>query len=281
MIHLILAVFWAGMASAQTLPAPSSGPVADLAGILEPRTEADIENAVRDLGAATGVELVVLTIRRLSDYDAGPGIEGFATSLFNKWGIGDKDRNDGVLLLVAVDDHKMRIELGKGFPDSADPVAADIISDTLRPAFRASNLSGGIEKGVSAIAERIAPLAGQTDPTPAKPKSTGGSAGFGVVGLGIVAIFGVILWKFAGKFGLVGRKCPECQQRTITRHSEVVKKPTKTSEGKKQVTSTCRNCGFSAVDLVILNAIASSGNAESSSGFGGGSSDGGGASGDW
>jgi uncharacterized protein len=75
--------------------------------------------------------------------------------LFNQWGIGSPQRNDGILVLVAVKDRDMRIELGKGFPRAADGTAKSIIDNTMLPQFRNNNYNNGIELGVNRVIDRL------------------------------------------------------------------------------------------------------------------------------
>jgi len=75
---------------------------------------------LQEAGAVHGVQITLLTIASLSKYDAAPfpRIEGFATALFNHWGVGDSEKNNGVLILISHSDRKMRIEIGSGYSSS-------------------------------------------------------------------------------------------------------------------------------------------------------------------
>ena len=95
------------------------------------------------------IPLFVVTIPSLSSYEASAsGIEGYATQLFDHWGIGSQERNYGMLLLVSVGDRKARIELGAGFERNYDSQANDIMQSLIIPAFRRGDYQTGITDGV-------------------------------------------------------------------------------------------------------------------------------------
>lgn len=98
------------------------------------------------------VPIIVATIDSLAQYGAsGWPIERYAMNLFDEWGIGRETRNYGVLLLVSKGDRKARIELGRGYSHERDEQAAQIMSQTIVPRFKAGDFSGGIVAGVKAL----------------------------------------------------------------------------------------------------------------------------------
>lgn len=134
-------------------PQPDSGYVTDIAGVLTAREEERLEQWLIQTEYGTKTEIIVVTVRSLRDYpgSSSSSIEAFAKGLFNSWGIGDKAKNDGILLLVSVSDRKARIELGAGYPASRDADAGLIMRNTIVPEFRNGDFAAGIEKGVKAI----------------------------------------------------------------------------------------------------------------------------------
>jgi len=95
------------------------------------------------------IPLFVVTIPSLSSYEgSASGIEGYATQLFDHWGIGSQERNYGMLLLVSVGDRKARIELGADFGRIYDSQANDIMQSLIIPAFRRGDYQTGITDGV-------------------------------------------------------------------------------------------------------------------------------------
>lgn len=141
----------AGLAHAQELPTPV-GKVNDFAEVLQPADRAALETALADLERATSAEVAVVTIRSLY----GQTVEAYATALFNTWGIGKKGKDNGVLVLVAVDDRKMRIEVGYGLEGVLpDGLSGAIIRETFTPKFRANDYRSGILEGTARVAEIV------------------------------------------------------------------------------------------------------------------------------
>src|SRR5262252_8904892 len=144
--------------------------VNDFANLLTAKDAITIRTALAKLRDGAGVQAVVVTIRSIHGYGTGDQtIESFATNLFNKWGIGDRQRNDGVLILVAVKDRKVRIELGSGYGKSYNEQMQGVINQQMLPHFRMKNYSRGVLEGTSSVV-RILSQPGPTvisQPTPA------------------------------------------------------------------------------------------------------------------
>lgn len=152
-IVLLLALALALPAAAQDLPPRPEGPVYDGAEILSPATEAQLDQQLRAYNAQTGRALVVATIPTTG----GENIEPYATRLFAEWGIGGAERDQGLLLLIARDDRKMRIEVGYGLhPYFGGIMAGRVIRDTITPPFREGDFDGGVTAGIGAIIEHLA-----------------------------------------------------------------------------------------------------------------------------
>jgi len=134
-------------------PQPDHGYVTDIAGVLTEQQEERLEQWLIQTEQGTKTEIMVVTIRSLHDYSGSrnSSIEEFAKGLFNTWGIGNKPKNDGVLLLVSVDDRTARIELGASYSPARDADANLIMQNAVVPEFRNGNHAAGIEKGVKAI----------------------------------------------------------------------------------------------------------------------------------
>jgi uncharacterized protein len=139
-------------------PDPDAGYVSDHANLLGREKEEEIERWLWQIESRTGVEIIVITIYTLSDYPGTPNanIEEFATALFDRYGIGNMPKNDGVLLLVAVSDRKARIELGAGYGHSKDADARWIMNSVITPKFKNADYAGGITAGVKAMALKFA-----------------------------------------------------------------------------------------------------------------------------
>ena len=130
--------------------------VNDYADVLSEADAEAIHKMFEDLEYQTGIEAVVVTIDSIGDYDTGDAaIEDFATNLFNTWGIGHKKENNGVLILVAVEDRKCRIELGAGYGRKYDAVMKQVIDERMIPYFKAGDYSRGIYEGSRAVIEKV------------------------------------------------------------------------------------------------------------------------------
>jgi uncharacterized protein len=93
-------------------------------------------------------QFVVATVTSLQ----GQSIEVYANRLANRWALGQKDKNNGVLLLVAPAERKVRIEVGYGLESTlTNQIAQEIIDQTMVPRFRAGDMAGGVAKGVGDI----------------------------------------------------------------------------------------------------------------------------------
>jgi uncharacterized protein len=141
-------------------PEPDSGYVTDIAGVLSDSRESRLEQWLLKVEQRQGTEIIVVTIRSISDYPGttNQSIESFATGLFDRWGIGNLPRNDGILLLIAIEDRKARIELGAGYGRARDRDAERIMQNVITPQFRKGNYGKGITDGVEAIIETFTPM---------------------------------------------------------------------------------------------------------------------------
>ena len=134
-------------AMADTLPS-LTGRVVDDAGMIDTATEAAITAKLEAFEKATSAQLVVATVTDLG----GEAIEPYANRLFRAWKLGQAGDDNGVLLLVAKNDRKMRIEVGYGLEGTLTDLHSKlIIENTMVPAFRAGDFSGGISKAVDQI----------------------------------------------------------------------------------------------------------------------------------
>jgi uncharacterized protein len=127
---------------------PLSGRVVDQAGVISPASKSDVETKSKDLEDKSGIQLVVATVKSLQ----GGDVETYANQLFRFWKLGEAKKNNGVLLLVAPAEHKVRIEVGYGLEGTlTDALASVIISSAIVPRFKANDYSGGIQRGVDGI----------------------------------------------------------------------------------------------------------------------------------
>jgi uncharacterized protein len=134
-------------ALALVLPA-LSGRVVDDANILDPPTRAALDRKLAELEAKTTDQLVVVTLKSLQ----GTSVEDFGVQLGRAWRIGQQNKNNGVLLIVAPSERKVRIEVGYGLEGTlTDAISRLIIENSILPRFRANDFPGGISRGVDDI----------------------------------------------------------------------------------------------------------------------------------
>ena len=137
-----------------------TGRVVDGANLLSPAREAELEARLAALERDTSDQLVVVTVRTLDGYD----IADYGTRLGRHWQIGQEGGDNGVLLIVALEERKIRIEVGYGStPTLTDAMSGRIIRDTITPAFKEGDFSAGIAAGVDRMIEAM-----DMDPATAK-----------------------------------------------------------------------------------------------------------------
>ncbi len=125
------------------------GHVSDFAHLLQPATIVSLEQTLQSLETQTGVEIALVTI---DTHGSDETIESYAVKLFEKWGIGKEEEDNGLLLLISRDDREMRIEVGYGLePIITDLESSRIIREVLTPAFQ----EGKYDEGVISAVERI------------------------------------------------------------------------------------------------------------------------------
>src|SRR5215510_13538106 len=125
-----------------------TGRVVDQANIIQPATRTAIEQKLADLETRSGIQIAVATVNSLEGQD----IEPYANELFRTWKLGEKTKNNGVLLLVAPNERRVRIEVGYGLEKTlTDALSKVIIANAITPRFKAGDFSVGISRGVDDI----------------------------------------------------------------------------------------------------------------------------------
>lgn len=289
----------AGPAQAAPSPYPKAeGFVVDTAGKISAADEAALERQLKAYKRETGNEVAVLVVSTLE----GRTVETYATGVFNTWGVGKKDKNNGVLLLVAMKERKLRIEVGRGLRKVLDDEeAATILDDRVRPLLRTGDVSGAVQAGAAAIQVELdagpdadAPPAGDL-PGPSRydDAPVGGfqpvgdfdrdDDGFGSA-VGLIFLLGVLL----GIGSLVVKAASGASSRgPSTGRRGIGSTGIWSGGGSDRTSGTWWHSSSSGSDSGSSSFGSSSGGGSDSGGssggsdFGGGSSDGGGASGDW
>jgi uncharacterized protein len=129
-------------------------PVNDLAGVIDPASAASMDQMIRSLQSATGDAVIVASVQTFAPFGS---IEEYAVKLYERAGIGAKGKDNGVLILVAVDDRRARIEVGYGMEGFlTDGVCGEIIRTTMLPAFRRGAYGEGLLAATTEVVSRVA-----------------------------------------------------------------------------------------------------------------------------
>ncbi len=152
-VSAVASVAWASIPSDALLQKlQPQGVVSDFAGALKPAERTALEGRAAELRRKTGAQLAVVILKSLE----GGQIQDFANKLFAKWGIGEKKKDNGILLLVAIEDRKFWMEVGYGLePILPDALAGRVLDEKLVPAFKQQRYGEGLAEAVNRTAEII------------------------------------------------------------------------------------------------------------------------------
>ena len=126
------------------------GRVVDQAGLLDGAARASVTETLAELETKTTDQLVLVTLKSLQ----GTSIEDYGYQLGRRWRVGQKDKNNGVLLIVAPNERQVRIEVGYGLEGTlTDAVAKLIIENSILPRFKTGDFPGGIQRGIEDIVQ--------------------------------------------------------------------------------------------------------------------------------
>jgi uncharacterized protein len=150
---ILLIVLLAGPLRAQKLPDPV-GFVNDFAGVIDSNSSAEMEAIARALQQKTGAEIAVVTVNSIEPYGS---IDEYSIELATTWGVGKKGEDTGILLLLAMQERRIKLEVGYGLEGVIpDGLAGEIIDQSILPPLKAGAYGTGMLKGVEAIAGIIA-----------------------------------------------------------------------------------------------------------------------------
>lgn len=131
-----------------------TAPVVDQADVLSPNLKSDLDTALKNIKASGGPQITVLVVSSIDPLT----IEEAAIRVAKKWGLGTADKDNGVLLMVAYKERKVRIEVGQGLEgDLTDAYSRRIIDQNIVPAFRSGDYDAGIAGGIQGILLRMDP----------------------------------------------------------------------------------------------------------------------------
>lgn len=171
---------------------PLTGRVVDQANLLDPATEQALTEKLAALEASSTDQLVVVTVNNLQDQE----IEDYGYQLGRAWGIGQKENDNGALLIVAPNERKVRVEVGYGLePILTDAFSSQVIRNDILPSFRNGDYQAGVIKGVDALIAQLS-----LDPAEAQTRAQAAAAeqadtkGDSIIPLVIIA--GLFLFMF-------------------------------------------------------------------------------------
>lgn len=173
-----------------------SADVNDYAGILSHDQRSQLEARCKELRSKSGAQLAVVTVTSLQ----GGQIDDFANKLFSQWGIGEKGKNNGLLLIVAMEDRKARVEVGYGLePILPDALAGRVLNQNLFPAFKQKQYFEGLQASVNRLCEIVE----KGEPASAADHLEGETLGLGeqLLLTGFLSLF-VAAGSFVGGIGL-------------------------------------------------------------------------------
>jgi uncharacterized protein len=156
--------------AADRFPQPS-GYLVDASDAIPDQDQQALEAELTAYATRSGHQLAVAVVPT-----AGGNIDNYANDLFGRWGVGSKERDDGVLIVVATSDRQLRIEVGRGLEgDLTDLQAAEIIRDDMVPPLRAGSVTDAVRAGERSVRRVLG------DPTPDAPgdPAAAGFNGFG------------------------------------------------------------------------------------------------------
>jgi uncharacterized protein len=175
------------------------GYVSDFAKVLVPESRAQVEAYCARVEQMTGVQMAIVTIDSLD----GQPVEDVANALFRKWGIGKKGKDEGILLLVAIKDHKDRIEVGYGLePILPDGFAGSVLRQA-RPLLRQGAYGQGVFAAVGEMGSRIAAAKGVALDSAPRVRRETRSRGSGIPFI-FIAILVLVLLSFLSRGGRGG-----------------------------------------------------------------------------
>lgn len=213
-------------------------------GIIQPETVARINQMLQTVEDSLGIEVAVVAIRSIGDHDA----RMFATDLFQHWGLGKKDKDNGLLIQLVTDPPQRSVVFETGY--GIEGILPDAICYRLQqrymlPDFKTGDYNNGMLKGVASVANYLmASDYERAEMTGIPPNNNDDS---------FISLF----WLFGGSFIFIiliswviqtikhrTRVCPRCGQKTLTYVGEqVIQRATYTQKGVVEEVWRCKNCG--------------------------------------
>ena len=191
-VAVVLMAIAIPVGAAATFP-PFSQPVVDSAGIVPDAIERQVDAELLDYQSRSGNQIAVAVVKTTGNQS----IENYAIDLARSWGVGQKDEDNGILLVIANSDRKVRIEVGRGLEgDLTDLQSGRIISERLLPLLKRGDVGGAVLQGTHAIRKELGDTQVAALP-PALAPGKGSGRGIGgwpyigfLIGFGALAVVG-------------------------------------------------------------------------------------------
>ncbi len=275
---------------AELLPSPR-GYANDFAGILDLVSIKNIENMLSELEQSTGVEFAVAIVDSSAPYDP----KTYAVRLFEQWGIGKKGYDNGLLMLICLQERRVEVEVGYGLePVLTDGMVGQILDEHVIPHFARGDFAQGIIAGLRQAALIVAEAYDVKLNATTEQRSTSPIGAFVIAGVFFIILMLVVSRLFTG----LARKCPKCKARMVS-IDRVIVPATASTPGLAVKIYKCLKCGYTVEKqyrtspLVVQSGSVRpkgpgpwfgggfGGAGRPSGGFGGGRSGGGGAGRGW
>jgi len=236
----VVAASWPLAVLAQAPFPAHRGAVNDFVGVMTSEELARLEAISRELHAKTTAALVVAVVPSHAPFS----LEDYATQLFRHWGIGERGKDNGVLILLAMQERLLGIEVGYGMEEAVTDARAGQIRDLMIPHFTQGNFARGLETGMRAAAVVMASKYNVT------LESTGDlrvrdlepRPGFPWLLLGGIPLLGLVTMGLSRS---LAAKCPKCRARLLVTH-RVLSEATLNAGGLAVKVCQCPKCGYSS-----------------------------------
>jgi len=237
---VVLAASWPLAVLAQAPFPAHRGAVNDFVGVLTAAEQARLEAISRELHAKTTAALVVAVVQTHAPFS----LEDYATQLFRHWGIGEKGKDQGVLILLAMQERLLRIEVGYGMEEAVTDARAGQIRDLMLPHFTQGNFARGLETGMRAAAVVMASKYNVTLETTGdfRMRDLEPRPGFPWLLWGGIPLLGLVAMALSRSFAA---KCPKCRSRLLVTH-RVLSEATVVAGGQAVKVCRCPRCGYSS-----------------------------------
>lgn len=190
---LAISFAWATAAGASPHLPAFSAPVVDEASAVPDAVEQTVDSELNAYQQRSGNQIAVAVIKTTGDRS----IEDYSIDLARAWGVGTKDKDNGVLVVIATDDHKLRIEVGRGLEGNlTDLQSGRIIREQMTPRLKTGDIGGAIEAGTGSVRQALGDQV-ENAPAPIAPAAPPGR-GFPI---GTLVVLGMVILSSVGGFG--------------------------------------------------------------------------------